>query len=157
MSEFQGKVVIVTGSSSGIGESIARRLADLGATVVVNSSSSVEAGEAVAKSLPNGAIYVRADISKKDEALNLLEQTIKAFGKLDILVNNAGWTTPVPHHDLDALTDEIFLKTFEVNVYGTWYLSKAAIPYLKQSEDGNIVNITSIAGVRQWEVQWRIP
>ena len=79
---------------------------------------------------------------KKDEALNLLEQTIKAFGKLDILVNNAGWTTPVPHHDLDALTDEIFLKTFEVNVYGTWYLSKAAIPYLKQSEDGNIVNIT---------------
>jgi ketoreductase RED2 len=149
MSEFQGKVVIVTGSSSGIGESIARRLADLGATVVVNSSSSVEAGEAVAKSLPNGAIYVRADISKKEEALNLLEQTIKAFGKLDILVNNAGWTTPVPHHDLDALTDEIFLKTFEVNVYGTWYLSKAAIPYLKQSEDGNIVNITSIAGVRQ--------
>ena len=116
MSEFQGKVVIVTGSSSGIGESIARRLADLGATVVVNSSSSVEAGEAVAKSLPNGAIYVRADISKKNEALNLLEQTIKAFGKLDILVNNAGWTTPVPHHDLDALTDEIFLKTFEVNV-----------------------------------------
>ena len=90
MSEFQGKVVIVTGSSSGIGESIARRLAELGATVVVNSSSSVEAGEAVAKSLPNGAIYVRADISKKEEALNLLDQTIKAFGKLDILVNNVG-------------------------------------------------------------------
>lgn len=149
MLELQGKIAIVTGSSSGIGESIARRLAELGATVVVNSSSSVEAGEAVAKSLPHGAIYVRADISKKSEALGLLDETIAKFGKLDILVNNAGWTTPVPHHDLDGLTDEIFMKTFEVNVYGTWFLSKAAIPYLKQSDDGNIVNITSVAGVRQ--------
>jgi len=64
-------------------------------------------------------------------------------------VNNAGWTTPIPHHDLDALTDEIFIKTFEVNVYGTWWLSKAAVPHLKRADDGNIVNITSIAGVRQ--------
>ena len=71
------------------------------------------------------------------------------FGRLDILVNNAGWTTPIPHHDLDALTDEIFMKTFEVNVYGTWWLSKLAVPHLKKSEDGNIVNITSVAGVRQ--------
>ena len=149
MLELQGRIAIVTGSSSGIGESIARRLAELGATVVVNSSSSVEAGEAIAKSLPHGAIYVRADISKKAEALALLDETIAKFGKLDILVNNAGWTTPVPHHDLDGLTDEIFMKTFEVNVYGTWFLSKAAIPYLKQSDDGNIVNITSVAGVRQ--------
>ena len=94
-------------------------------------------------------MYVRADISIKDEALNLLDQTIKKFGKLDILVNNAGWTTPIPHHDLEALTDEIFMKTFEVNVYGTWFLSKAAIPHLKKSEDGNIINITSVAGVRQ--------
>ncbi len=149
MLEFRGKIAIVTGSSSGIGESIARRLAELGATVVVNSSSSVEAGEAVAKSLPNGAIYIRADISKKDEALGLLDKTLEKFGKLDILVNNAGWTTPIPHHDLDALTDEIFMTTFEVNVYGTWFLSKAAVPHLKKSDDGNIVNITSVAGVRQ--------
>ena len=149
MSEFHGKIAIVTGSSSGIGESIARRLAELGATVVVNSSSSVEAGEAVAKSLPNGATYIRADISKKDEALGLLDKTLDKFGKLDILVNNAGWTTPIPHHDLEALTDEIFMKTFEVNVYGTWFLSKAAVPHLKKSDDGNIVNITSVAGVRQ--------
>ena len=56
---------------------------------------------------------------------------------------------PIPHHDLDALTDEIFMKTFEVNVYGTWWLSKLAVPHLKKSEDGNIVNITSVAGVRQ--------
>jgi ketoreductase RED2 len=54
----------------------------------------------------------------------------------------------VAHHDLDSLTDEIFRKTFDVNVFGTWWLTKAAIPHLKKSKDGNVVNITSIAGVR---------
>jgi ketoreductase RED2 len=149
MAEFTGKVAIVTGSSSGIGEAIARRLGEAGATVVVNSASSVEAGTAVATSIGNGAVYVKGDISKKDDCERLINETMAKFGRLDILVNNAGWTTPIPHHDLDALTDEIFMKTFEVNVYGTWWLSKLAVPHLKKSEDGNIVNITSVAGVRQ--------
>ena len=149
MAEFTGKVAIVTGASSGIGEGIARQLAALGATVVVNSSSSVESGTAVANSLGNGSTYMQGDISKKDDCARLIEGTVEKFGKLDILVNNAGWTTPIPHHDLEALTDEIFMKTFEVNVYGTWWLSKMAIPHLKKSDDGNIVNVTSIAGVRQ--------
>lgn len=149
MAEFAGKVAIVTGSSSGIGEAIARRLSEAGATVVVNSASSVEAGTTVANSIGNGAAYMQGDISKKDDCTRLIEETIAKFGRLDILVNNAGWTTPIPHHDLDALTDEIFMKTFEVNVYGTWWLSKLAVPHLKKADDGNIVNITSIAGVRQ--------
>lgn len=149
MAEFTGKVAIVTGSSSGIGEAIARRLGEAGATVVVNSASSVEAGTAVANSIGNGAIYIKGDISKKDDCTRLVDETVAKFGRLDILVNNAGWTTPIPHHDLDALTDEIFMKTFEVNVYGTWWLSKLAVPHLKKADDGNIVNVTSIAGVRQ--------
>ena len=70
------------------------------------------------------------------------------YGRLDILVNNAGWTTVVPHDDLDKLTDEIFEKTFRVNVFGTWWLTKAAVPLLKQSDDGNVVTITSMAGLR---------
>ena len=78
----------------------------------------------------------------------LIDATIERFGQLDVLVNNAGWTTVVDHRDIDALTDEIFRKTFEVNVFGTWWLTKAAIPHLRQTDDGNIVNITSIAGVR---------
>ncbi len=146
--EFAGKVAIVTGSSSGIGEETARRLSALGATVVVNSSSSVEAGEAVAASLPGTAAYIRADISNQDEAHGLIDSTIEQFGKLDFLINNAGWTTEVPHHELDELTDEIFRKTFDVNVFGTWWLTKRAIPHLRNSDDPNIVNITSIAGVR---------
>ena len=148
MSEFDGMVAIVTGSSSGIGERTAQRLAELGAHVVVNSASSVEAGQKVADSLPNGAIYVQADISDKAQCQKLIDATIAKFGKLDVLVNNAGWTTLVPHADLDALTDEIFEKTFDVNVMGTWQLTKMAMPHLLKSQDGNVVNITSVAGVR---------
>jgi ketoreductase RED2 len=148
MSEFSGRVVLVTGSSSGIGEEIARRFAHLGASVVVNSSSSVEAGETIAAELPGEAIYLRADISDRDQARALIAHTVEHYGRLDVLVNNAGWTTRVDHRDLDALTDEIFLRTFEVNVFGTWWVTKAAIPHLRDVDDGNIVNITSIAGLR---------
>lgn len=148
MSEFSGRVVLVTGSSSGIGEAIARRLGALGATVVVNSSSSVEAGERVAAEIGGDACYLQADISDRDQARSLIDTTIERFGHLDVLVNNAGWTTRVDHADLDGLTDEIFEKTFDVNVLGTWWLTKAAIPHLRQVEDGNVVTITSVAGLR---------
>ncbi len=146
--ELAGRVAVVTGSSSGIGEETARRLSDLGASVVVNSASSVEAGRAVSESLPGESIYVKADISDQAQGRALLDATIKRFNKLDILVNNAGWTTVVPHQKLDDLTDEIFAKTFDVNVFGTWWLTKGAIPLLRESDDPNVVTITSVAGVR---------
>ncbi|MFN5649928.1 MAG: SDR family NAD(P)-dependent oxidoreductase, partial [Actinomycetes bacterium] len=148
MAELSGTVAIVTGSSSGIGERTAQRLSELGAKVVVNSASSVEAGRAVAAALPGESHYVQADISDKEQCQRLLDETVAKFGRLDLLVNNAGWTTLVPHGDLDALTDEIFMKTFEVNVFGTWWLTKAAMPLLRASQDGHVVNITSVAGVR---------
>ena len=148
MDRLDGQVAIVTGSSSGIGEATARRLAALGANIVVNSSSSVEAGAGVADSLPTESLYVRADISDQSQSAELIAATLERFGQLDILVNNAGWTTRVPHSDLEALTDEIFRRTFEVNVFGTWWLTKAAMPHLRQSPNANVVTITSIAGLR---------
>jgi ketoreductase RED2 len=148
MDRLDGKVAIVTGSSSGIGEAVARRLAGLGARVVVNSSSSVTAGEEVAEALPTESLYVQADISYQADCHRLIERSVEHFGQLDILVNNAGWTTRVPHGDLEALTDEIFRKTFEVNVFGTWWLTKAAMPHLRKSPDANVVTVTSIAGLR---------
>jgi ketoreductase RED2 len=148
MAEFSGMVAIVTGSSSGIGERVAQRLSEGGAAVVVNSASSVEAGQKVADALPGESLYVQADISDKDQCQKLIDATVAKFGKLDLLVNNAGWTTLVPHGDIDALTDEIFMKTFEVNVFGTWWLTKAALPALRASADGHVVTITSVAGVR---------
>ena len=93
MGELDGRVAIVTGSSSGIGEATARRLAELGCRVVVNSVASAAAGEAVAESLPTEALYVEADISDQAQGRALIDRTIERFGRLDILVNNAGWTT----------------------------------------------------------------
>jgi len=147
MGALDGKVAIVTGSSSGIGEAAARSLAAEGASVVVNSSSSVEAGTAIAESLPTDSIYIQADISEEAQDEALVEQTLERFGRLDVLVNCAGWTTRVDHRDHEALTNEILFRTIKVNVYGTWWLCRAAMPALKKTE-GCIVNVTSIGGLR---------
>jgi ketoreductase RED2 len=147
MGTLEGKVAIVTGSSSGIGEATARSLADAGASVVVNSSSSVEAGTAIAESLPTESIYVRADIADEEQDKALVAATLERFGRLDILVNNAGWTARVDHRDHEALTNDILFKTIETNVYGTWWMSRAALPALRETT-GCIVNVSSIAGLR---------
>lgn len=144
---FEGKVALVTGSSSGIGEAVARALAARGATVVVNSATSVKAGEALADELP-GASYVQADIADEDAARAMVATTVERHGRLDALVNNAGVTEVIAHHDLDAVTTDIWRRILEVNVIGTWCVTVAAMPHLRASGDGSVVNVTSLAGVR---------
>ncbi len=114
----------------------------------MNSASSVEAGERLAGELSDRSFYVRADTSRPDDRRRLVDQAVERMGGLDVLVNNAGWTTSIDHHDLDALTEEIFRKTFEVNVFGTWELTKLAMPHLEQSADAGVVTVTSVAGLR---------
>lgn len=147
MGRYDGKVVVVTGSSSGIGEAAAQQFADEGATVVVNSATSVEAGEAVAARLP-GATYCQADVSDPAAAAALVDHTMETHGRLDVLVNNAGTTKVIPHHDLDAITDEVFRRIIDVNLFGTWQLTHLALAHLKATGDGAVVNVTSIAGLR---------
>jgi ketoreductase RED2 len=147
MAGLGGQVALVTGSSSGIGAATARRLAADGAALVVNSSASVDAGERVAADLPNAA-YVQADVADEAQCRRLVGAAVARYGRLDILVNNAGTTTVIPHADLDAVTDEIFHRILGTNLFGTWYLTRAALPHLKQSPAGVVVNVTSIAGIR---------
>ena len=143
---FDDKVVLVTGSSSGIGEATARAFQAEGATVVVNSARSVEAGKAVAASLER-ATYLQADIADPGDCRRLVDDVRATFGRLDVLVNNAGTTRVIPHHDLDAATDDAFREIFEVNVFGTFRLIRLAMPLLRESS-GSVVNVTSLAGVR---------
>ncbi|MFF4275223.1 SDR family NAD(P)-dependent oxidoreductase [Streptomyces sp. NPDC001536] len=140
-------VALVTGSTSGIGEAVARRLAADGMRVVVHSRRSAEAGKALAAEL--GGAYVQADLEVEDEARALVEEALGHYGRLDVLVNNAGISRPIPHHDLAAATPADWRQLLEVNLIAPWVLCTAALPALRRSPVGGcVVNITSHAGVR---------
>ena len=143
-----GQAVIVTGASSGIGAAIARRLAGLGAGIVVNSASSAETGTRIAAELGD-AVYVQGDIGDPATATALVAAAEQRWGRLDGLVNNAGVTVDVPLPDIDAVTVDHWEKVLRINVIGTFLVSQAALPLLRRADDGWIVNITSVAGVRQ--------
>ncbi|MHB8379387.1 MAG: SDR family NAD(P)-dependent oxidoreductase [Acidimicrobiales bacterium] len=140
------RVVLVTGSTSGIGLATAQRFAHRGDTVVFNSARSVEAGERLASATP-GSHYVQADIAVAGNGERLIREVLERCGQLDVLVNNAGTTKVIAHRDLEAANVEVWREIFEVNVFGTWQLSVAAMPALRESR-GSIVNVSSIAGVR---------
>jgi ketoreductase RED2 len=144
--DFAGRVVAVTGSSSGIGAATARAFAALGAAVLVNSVRSVSEGQAVAASLPD-ARYVQGDITEPGVPEHIVEEAREHWGRLDVLVNNAGTTAVIPHHDLQAASVDVWRRIFEVNVFGTWAMSVAALPALRDAR-GCIVNVASVAGVR---------
>jgi len=93
------------------------------------------------------AIAIGADVSNEAESRNLIERANAEFGRLDILVNNAGWSTRIPHDQLDALTDEIWDRTFDTNLRGAFYAIRAAVPLLRDQEGASIVNIASVAGI----------
>jgi len=149
MNDLEEKVAIITGSSSGIGKCIAQALADEGVKVIINSSTSVAQGQQVATELPN-AYYIQANVADEKQCQDLINATLQKWGRIDILINNAAVKSVnrIPHHDLDAATTELFLKMFNTNVMGAWYLSRAALPSLKASGVGHIINISSIAGLR---------
>ena len=148
MSAFRwdGKVVLITGSSSGIGAETARRFADAGARVVVNSARSVEAGQELADSLP-GAIYLQADVSRPEEAVGLVARAVELCGRLDCVVNNAGTSRKIAHRDLAGEQRADWQSVLDVNLLATWEVSRAAAEPLKASGDGVIINVSSLAGV----------
>lgn len=143
--KLSGKVALVTGASKGIGASIAKHLADEGASVVVNYSSSKKDGDRVTKEITDKggkAIAIQANMSKKEDIERLFSETIKTFGKLDILVNNAGI---YEFATLEEITLDHFHKIFDLNVLGLLLATRESVKYFKNS--GSIINIGSVAGV----------
>jgi len=145
---LDGKVAIVTGSSRGIGKAIALKLASLGAKVVVNYNKGAQAAQEVVEQIKaqgGEAIAVQADVSKFEEAQRLVEETLKAFGKVDILVNNAG----INRDNLLAMMKESdWDEVLDTNLKSAFNCCKAVLrPMLKQRY-GRIVNVSSIAGLR---------
>lgn len=142
MERFTGKTVIVTGSSSGIGEGIARRFSAEGANVVLNSRSRDDLAEVAADLDPERTFVVEADVSDRHACGGLVGATVDRFGGLDVLCNNAGIGAFGPFADAEEGKIDAVLG---VNVKGTLLMSQAAYPHLKASK-GCIVNTSSCSG-----------
>src|SRR5438093_7646845 len=143
-----GKVAVVTGASKGIGAGIAKALADEGAAVVVNYSSSQQgANRVVAEITGRGgrAIAVQGDVSKQAHIERLFSETRKAFGRLDILVNNAGVYEFAP---LEGVTEDLFHKHFNVNVLGLLLTTKEAVKHMGPEGGSNIGSGASSSSMR---------
>ena len=148
--ELKGAVAIVTGSSSGIGASIAEQLCARGCNVTVNYSRNEEgARETAAKCQPLvGETFIQqADVSNDDDCHTLVEATVKQFGRLDILINNAGTTKFCAHQELSGLSREDFLNIYAVNLVGPYQMTRAAEKALRQQPVSHIVNMASIAAI----------
>jgi NAD(P)-dependent dehydrogenase (short-subunit alcohol dehydrogenase family) len=145
------RVALVTGSTSGIGAAIARRLVGEGMTVALHSRASTAAGEALARELGR-ASYTQADLSEETSARRLVDAVRDKHGRLDVLVNNAAQSGIIPHGELKKATAEVWRHLYEVNVIAPWLLIAEAEEMLRESARGgrpaSVVNISSHAGVR---------
>ncbi len=142
-----GKFALVTGASRGIGKACALKLAELGADVAVNYSSSKEKAEEVVsqiRKMGRQAVAIKADISIQEEAEALVEDTIKYLGGLDILVNNAGVARDSL---LIRMKEEDWTKVLETNLSSVFFTTKSASKYMMKKRQGRIINMSSVVGV----------
>lgn len=143
--KLKDKVAIVTGSSKGIGEGIAKEFSLEGAKVVVVCRNEQE-GNAMAKELGSEegrAIFVKTDVTDTESIQQMIEVTAKTFGRIDILVNNAGYHIS---KNIEQTSEEEFDFLQKTNLYSTFRCSKYALPYLKKTQ-GNIIHISSMVGL----------
>ena len=144
-------VALVTGSTSGIGAAVARRLAREGYRIVLHSRRSVDAGAAMQQEI-GAAAYIQADLASEADRVRLVREAGAVWGRLDVLVNNAGISQVIPHADLAAATPEVWHQLNEVNVIAPFRLVTHAEPFLRDAarrgRSGCVVNISSHAGVR---------
>ncbi|MEH6357184.1 MAG: SDR family oxidoreductase [Marinobacter sp.] len=146
--DMTGKVALITGSTKGIGRSIAEEMARLGAKVVI-SSRKADACEQVANELrAKGyeAIAIPCHVGKKDDLQNLVNKTNEAWGSIDVLVCNAA-TNPV-YGPTSEMTDEAWDKIMDTNVKGTFWLTNMVLPQMAEQGEGAVVLLSSIAGIR---------
>ncbi|WP_431022955.1 SDR family NAD(P)-dependent oxidoreductase (plasmid) [Erwinia rhapontici] len=146
-SNTSGKVVVITGASSGIGEATARLLSAAGAYVVLGARR-LDKLTALAKEITDagGRVeVVQTDVTNRQDVKALVEKAVEVFGRVDVLINNAGI---MPNSRLDQLQVDDWERAIDINLKGTLYGIAAALPFMKDQKSGHIINVSSISGHR---------
>jgi NADP-dependent 3-hydroxy acid dehydrogenase YdfG len=145
INNIEGKVVVITGASSGLGEATARHLSAQGATVVLGARR-VERIQSLANELTGGggkALAVPTDVTKREQIQSLVDAAVRTYQRIDVMLNNAGLML---HSPLERLKVDDWDRMIDVNVKGVLYGIAAALPYMKQQKSGHFINVSSVAG-----------
>lgn len=140
-----GKIVVITGASSGLGEATARLLSAQGASVVLGARR-MDRLQALADELNGGggkAIALTTDVTDHRQVKQLVDAAVQTYGRVDVMINNAGL---MPRALLERLTIDEWDRTIDVNIKGVLYGIAAALPYMKEQQSGHIINVSSVAG-----------
>ena len=142
---IEGKVVVITGASSGLGEATARHLVDLGATVVLGARRTERLQTLVDALRQQGkkALAVETDVTQRAQVQHLVDSAVQNFGRIDVMINNAGL---MPSSPLERLKIEDWDRMIDVNIKGVLYGIAAALPYMQKQMAGHFINVSSVAG-----------
>ena len=142
---IEGKVVVITGASSGLGEATARLLSAQGALVVLGARRA-DRIQALAAALTAGggqAMALTTDVTRREQVQKLVDAAVKTYGRIDVMINNAGL---MPQSPLERLKVDDWDRMIDVNIKGVLYGIAAALPHMKQQKLGHIINVSSVAG-----------
>jgi NADP-dependent 3-hydroxy acid dehydrogenase YdfG len=142
---IEGKVVVITGASSGLGEAAARTLSTLGASVVLGARREDRLQALVTELTGRGgrALALATDVTRYGEVTRLVDTAVTTFGRIDVILNNAGL---MPHSPLERLKIDDWDQMIDVNIKGVLYGIAAVLPYMKERKSGHIINVSSVAG-----------
>lgn len=142
---IEGKVVVITGASSGLGEATARHLSALGAIVVLGARrlDRILALQRELAGSDNRAMALRTDVTQAEQVKNLVDLAVRSYGRIDVMINNAGL---MPHSPLERLKFDDWNRTIDVNLKGVLYGIAAALPHMTRQMAGHIINVSSVAG-----------
>ena len=147
--QIEDGVFVVTGSATGLGSTVAKRLAAKGGRVVINYTKSEAEAQATAeecRKLGGDVIVCQADVSVDEDCRRMAADAVERWGRIDGLVNNAAQSKIVPHADLEGLSSDDFMRIFAVNVVGPYQMVRAVTPHMQKQGKGAIVNVSSVSG-----------
>ena len=141
----EGKVVVITGASSGLGEAAAKHLSELGATVVLGARRADRIEKLAKEIVEKGgkALSIAVDVTQREQVKKLVDKAVEQFGRVDVILNNAGL---MPLSPMDRLNVDEWDTMIDVNIKGVLYGIAAVLPYMKEQKSGQIINTSSVAG-----------